>query len=67
MDRALDRLRERRDHQELLELESLLSDPLSSEGEGLALRVRVEDLRQRISERQRQPQARNDWAQGGMN
>lgn len=67
MDRALARLGQRKDRQELLELESLLSDAMASEADELALRARVEDLRQRISERQRHRQSRNDWAQGGVN
>jgi DNA primase len=67
MDRVLARLRERKDRQELMELESLLSDARAEEADELALRARVDHLRQRIRERQRQRQGRNEWAQGGVN
>ena len=64
---ALSRLRDRKDRRELLELESLLRDAGDSGADELALRVRVDDLRQRIGERQRPRQGRNEWAQGGVN
>jgi DNA primase len=61
--RSVSRLKDRKDRRELLELESLLRDAEQAGADELALRVRVEDLRQRIMERQRQ--GRNEWVPGG--
>ncbi len=66
IDRAVSRLRDRRDRRELLELESLLREAGETGADELGLRARVEDLRQRISERQRQRQGRSEWARGGV-
>jgi DNA primase len=52
--RSVSRLWERNDRQELLELESLLRDSQQGGPEAVALMERVDDLRRRIRERQRQ-------------
>ncbi|HEM61697.1 MAG TPA: DNA primase [Chloroflexi bacterium] len=64
IDRAVSRLRDRRDRRELSELEALLRDSEEGGADQLALRDRVEKLRQGIWERQRQ--RRDGWAQGGV-
>jgi len=62
IDRAVSRLRDRRDRRELSELEALLRDAEEGGADQLALRDRVEKLRQGIWERQR----RDGWAQRGI-
>jgi DNA primase len=64
LERSLSRLRESKDHSELLELESLLRDAQESGSDGSALLERVDELRQRIWERQRYWQARAEALHG---
>jgi DNA primase len=65
LERSLSRLRDRKDRSELLELESLLRDAPATGTDGSALRQRVDQLTQRIWERQRHGQARNEALHGG--
>jgi DNA primase len=64
LERSLSRLRESKDHSELLELESLLRDAQESGSDGSALLERVDELSQRIWERQRYWQARAEALHG---
>ena len=65
IERAVPRLRDRRDRRELLELENLLRDAEESGADESALLERVESLRMSILERQRQGQERSEWAHRG--
>ncbi len=65
LERSVSRLWDRKDRSELLELESLLRDAPASGTDGSALLERVDQLRQRIWERQRRWQARNETTHGG--
>jgi DNA primase len=64
LERSLSRLRDRKDRSELLELESLLRDAQESGTDGSALRERVDQLTQRIWERQRHWQAKTEALHG---
>lgn len=66
IERVLSRLRDRRDRRELVELGSLLRDAEESGADELALRERVDSLRQRIGERQKRWQGKGEWAHGGV-
>jgi DNA primase len=65
IERSLSRLRDRKDRRELLELESLLRDAQESDTDGSVLLERVDGLRQRIRERQRHWQSKNETVHGG--
>ncbi len=65
LERSLSRLRDRKDRSELVELESLLREAPATGTDGSALLQRVDQLRQRIRERQRHSRAANEAVRGG--
>lgn len=63
--RSLSRIKDRKDRRELEELESLLRDAQQRGDEGLALRERVDSLRRRIMEREKERGVRSAWSWDG--
>jgi len=67
IERSASRLRDRKDRSELLELQSLLREADESGVDESSLLGRVDRLRERILERQRLEQRKNNLVRGGVN